>query len=71
MSKRFPLRRLWVAALLLTCGVTVGCGGQKFGGLATGAVAPTINADGWLIGDESSASNLTGKVAVVVAWAYW
>ena len=71
MNKQFRPRWLVVAAFLLASGATVGCGGQKFGGLATGAVAPTINADGWLIGDESSASGLTGKVAVVVAWAYW
>lgn len=48
-----------------------GSGGGGLGGLAIGETAPTVEADGWLIGDAPAAEDIDGKVRVVVAWAYW
>ncbi|WP_197532679.1 TlpA family protein disulfide reductase [Symmachiella macrocystis] len=40
-------------------------------GLAPGAPAPAIKAEGWINGEAPTEESLRGKVVVVNAWAYW
>lgn len=62
---------VFVVNLVLVSMLSRGRGSGALGGLAIGETAPTIQADGWLIGDAPVAADLDGKVRVVVAWAYW
>ncbi len=43
--------------------------GPSRGGLAVGAEAPEIKAEGWV--DDKTPGDLSGKVVVVEAWATW
>jgi thiol-disulfide isomerase/thioredoxin len=45
--------------------------GGRSGGLAVGAVAPAIEAAGWVNGPGPTEKDLAGKVVVVEAWASW
>jgi hypothetical protein len=36
-----------------------------------GTVVPPLNADGWINGPGPDADDLSGKVVVLDAWAYW
>lgn len=59
-----------VALLLVGCETKLG-GGGRGAPLAAGAMAPAIQAAGWINGPGPTAADLASKVVVVDCWAYW
>jgi len=81
-SKRMrrTARLTWAAQgpLVFVLALLVGAPGCGRGAPATaptlltpGALAPSLQAEGWLNGDVSNVAKLQGQLIVVHAWAYW